>query len=374
MEALGLLAGGVAHDLNNVLSGIVSYPDLILMDLPPESPLAASVMTIKDSGIKAAAIVQDLLTLARRGVTAFEVLNLNDIVTDVIRSPEHQKLVAYHPDVDFEIHCEADLPDMEGSPVHLKKTILNLLSNAAEAQPGGGMVRISTESRYMDKPLTGYDKVAEGEYVLLRFEDHGHGIAEEDLARIFEPLYTKKVLGRSGTGLGMAVVWGTVQDHKGYIDIQSEENRRTVFELYFPMTRKARPDHQTSARDAIRGRNETILVVDDIQEQRKIASLILGRLNYVVTTAFSGEKALAFLKENTVDLVILDMIMEPGLDGLETFQEIMKINPEQKVMIASGYAETERVKIALERGVGQYIKKPYTMEKIGTAVRNELDR
>jgi len=374
MEALGLLAGGVAHDLNNVLSGIVSYPDLILMDLPAGSPLAASVMTIKDSGLKAAAIVQDLLTLARRGVTAFEVLNLNDIVADVIRSPEHQKLIGFHPDVAFEVACEPNLPNMEGSPVHLKKTILNLVANAAEAQPGGGRVGISTESRYVDQPLAGYEKVAEGEYILLRVADCGHGIAEEDLSRIFEPFYTKKVLGRSGTGLGMAVVWGTVQDHKGYIDIQSEPNQGTVFELYFPMTRKTHQDRPAPPYDAIRGRNETILVVDDIQEQREIASRILSRLNYAVTTVSSGEKALAFLTENAVDLVILDMIMAPGMDGLDTYREIIAIRPEQKVMIASGYAETERVKTALDMGVGQYLKKPYTLQKIGMAVRRELDR
>jgi CheY-like chemotaxis protein len=364
----------VAHDLNNVLSGIVSYPDLILMDLPSDSPLVASVMTIKDSGLKAAAIVQDLLTLARRGVTAFEVLNLNDIVSDVIRSPEHQKLVVFHPDVDFQAACEPHLPNMEGSPIHLKKTILNLIANAAEAQPGGGLVRITTESRYVDQPLAGYEKVAEGEYILLRVADRGHGIAEEDLSRIFEPFYTKKVLGRSGTGLGMAVVWGTVQDHKGYIDIRSELGKGTVFELYFPMSRKARQDHPVPSHDALRGRNESILVVDDIQEQREIASRILSRLNYAVTTVSSGEKALAFLKENAVDLVILDMIMVPGMDGLDTYREIISIRPEQKVIIASGFAETERVKSALDMGVGQYLKKPYTLEKISTAVRRELDR
>jgi DNA-binding NtrC family response regulator len=140
------------------------------------------------------------------------------------------------------------------------------------------------------------------------------------------------------------------------------------------MSRKTRQDHPAPSHDAMRGRNESILVVDDIQEQREIASRILSRLNYAVTTASSGEKALAFLKENAVDLVVLDMIMDPGMDGLDTYREIMAIRPAQKVIIASGFAETERVKTALEMGVGQYLKKPYTLEKIGTAVRQELDR
>jgi CheY-like chemotaxis protein len=181
-------------------------------------------------------------------------------------------------------------------------------------------------------------------------------------------------MGRSGTGLGMAVVWGTVQDHKAYIDIQSDANRGTVFELYFPMTRKARTDRHVTSHNVLRGRNEIILVVDDIPEQREIASRILGRLNYAVTTVSSGEKAVSFLKENDADLVILDMIMDPGMDGLDTYREILAVKPNQKAIIASGFAETDRVKTALELGVGRYLKKPYTLENISRAVRQELDR
>jgi two-component system, cell cycle sensor histidine kinase and response regulator CckA len=171
----------------------------------------------------------------------------------------------------------------------------------------------------------------------------------------------------------IAAVWGTVQDHNAYIDIQSAENKGTIFELYFPMTRKARSEQQVFSQDVMRGRNETILVVDDIPEQREIASQILGRLNYAVTTVSSGKKAVAFLRENDADLVILDMIMDPGMDGLDTYQAILATKPHQKAIIASGYAETDRVKTALDLGVGRYLKKPYTWEKISRAVRQELD-
>ena len=237
MEALGLLAGGVAHDLNNVLSGIVSYPELLLLDLPKESPLRAPISTIQDSGQKAATIVQDLLTLARRGVTTTEVLDLNIIVADYLRSPEHLKLKHFYPNVDIETHLLSEIPYIQGSNVHLSKTVMNLVSNSAEAQPNGGRIVITTENRYIDKPIKGYDQVQEGDYVVLSVKDWGIGIAPHDLKRLFEPFYTKKVMGRSGTGLGMAVVWGTVQDHKGYIDVKSKEKLGTTFYLYFPITR-----------------------------------------------------------------------------------------------------------------------------------------
>lgn len=374
MEALGLLAGGVAHDLNNVLSGIVSYPDLLLLDLPEDNPMRAAILTIRESGHKAASIVQDLLTLARRGVISTEIINLNDIVADSLNAPEHKKLLSFHPDIRLDVQLEDNLPNICGSAIHLKKSLMNLLSNATEAQQGGGHIVIATESRYLDRAIRGYEDVVQGEYVVLSVRDFGEGIHESDIARIFEPFYTKKVMGRSGTGLGMAVVWGTVQDHRGYIDVISSVGEGATFELYFPLTREIKgqggisPDLNTYT-----GCHESILVVDDIKEQREISAKMLNRLNYNVFTVSSGEKAVEFLKSNPVDLVILDMIMEPGMDGLETFKAIREFNPEQKVIIASGYAETERVKDALQHGAGFYLKKPYTLERLGIAVKKAIN-
>jgi CheY-like chemotaxis protein len=193
--------------------------------------------------------------------------------------------------------------------------------------------------------------------------------------RIFEPFYTKKVMGRTGTGLGMAVVWGTVQDHNGYIDIQTHIHEGTTFTLYFPATR----EKAEKARSEIpiidyMGKGESILVVDDIEEQREIASKIFDRLGYKVELASSGEEAVEYLKKHTADLVVLDMIMDPGMDGLETYQRILEIHPGQKAIIASGFSETDRVKQTLQLGAGAYIRKPYLLEKIGLAVREALDK
>jgi CheY-like chemotaxis protein len=205
--------------------------------------------------------------------------------------------------------------------------------------------------------------------------DTGIGISQEDLERIFEPFYTKKSMGRSGTGLGMAVVWGTVKDHRGYIDIHSKEGKGTSIVLYFPVTRKEfKKEVNLVSLESLKGHGESILVVDDVQEQREIASEILEKLGYTVMTVPSGEDAVYYLQNRPADLMVLDMIMDPGIDGLETYQRILKINPNQKAVIASGYSESTRVREAQRLGVGAYVKKPYLMEKIGRAVRAELDK
>jgi PAS domain S-box-containing protein len=375
MEAIGTLAGGVAHDLNNTLGAIVGYPDLLLNQIPEESPMRRSLCAIKQSGERAAAIVQDLLTLARRGVTATEVVNLNTVISEYLQSPEYEKLMEFHPAVEIEMNLDTDLSNIMGSPVHLTKTVANLVSNAAEAMPEGGGITVSSQAVYLDKPIAGYEMVNEGDYVVLSVSDRGVGISGHDVTRIFEPFYTKKVMGRSGTGLGMAVVWGTVKDHSGYIDVTSSEAEGTTFKLYFPITRKGRDDtNEHMSIDRYSGSGEKILVIDDAESQREIASHLLKELNYDVDVASSGEEAIDRLKQGPADLLVLDMIMDPGIDGLETYKRILRVNEGQKAIIASGFSETDRVKEAQRLGAGAYVKKPYTLEKIGLAVRAELDR
>ena len=375
MEAIGLLAGGVAHDLNNVLSGLVSYPGFLLMDLPEDHPMRPPILTIQKSGEKAANIVQDLLTLARRGVPVTEVVDLNILIREFQTAPEFEKLRLYHPNFKLHLDLDHNLMSTIGSPVHLSKMIMNLVSNGVEALPGRGKVSLKTRNRYIDRPLRGYEDIAPGDYVVMKVSDDGAGILPGDLDRIFEPFYTKKVMGRSGTGLGMAVVWGTVKDHQGYIEVESEVDRGTRITVYLPASRQ-KVDRQLARNtiDQFKGRGETILVVDDMPEQLEIAAKILGKLGYQVATAPGGQEAVDYLREHTVDLVILDMIMAPDMDGLETYRNIVEIHPGQKAIIASGFSETDRVRDAQRLGAGAYIKKPYRLEKIGMTVREELDR
>lgn len=347
MEALGQLAGGVAHDLNNVLGVLTGYSELLLMEIPEGQRARSHVEKIMRSTEKGAAIVQDLLTLARRGVTTSEVIDLNDVVSGFLKSPVFDNIQVYHPRVNFEVVCHEALLKIKGSPIHLEKTLMNLVLNAAESISGEGYVTIRTENRYLEKPIVGYDEVKEGDYVVLTVSDTGTGIPAENREKIFEPFYTKKPMGRSGTGLGLAIVWGTVKDHKGYIDVQTEIGRGTTFTLYFPVTREEMTSpQQKKCMEEYMGRGETVLVVDDIAGQREVASALIQKLGYKVHAVSSGEEALEFLRQNHADILVLDMIMVPGIDGLETYQRALEINPKQKAVIVSGFSETDRVKDA----------------------------
>ena len=374
MEAMGLMAGGVAHDLNNILSGIVSYPELLLLDLPKDSPLRNPIKTIQESGMRAADVVEDLLTIARGVATGKEVLNLNTVVEEYLNSAEHRELKRIHPLTAFKTELDSQLLNITGSSSHIKKILMNLITNASEGIEGRGTVVVSAVNRYLDEPLKGYEDVRTGEYVVLAISDDGAGISPQDLDMVFEPFYTKKVMGRSGTGLGLAVVWNSMQDHDGYINLKSSE-RGTTFKLYFPITREGlSPKTEEIPLDEYQGHGEKILVVDDEERQRKIAGKILARLGYAVEAVSSGEAAIEYVKENPVGLIVLDMVMPQGINGRKTYEEIIKIRPGQKAIIASGYAKTKEVDLAQKLGAGKYIKKPYTLSKVGVAVKEELEK
>lgn len=374
MESLGTLAGGVAHDLNNVLGVLIGYSELLMEKIPESSPLRKYLDNIMLFGMRGAAIIQDLLTLSRRGVAVSQVVNLNRIISSFFETPEFENLKTVHSGVIFNTQLEHDLLNIMGSPAHLEKTVMNLLSNAAESVSGAGKVTIRTENQYLDSPIRGYDEVQEGDYVVLTVSDTGGGIPAKYIEKIFEPFYTKKVMGKSGTGLGLAVVWGTVKDHKGYINVQSDNDSGSVFTLFFPITREElSQERKQLSQDIYQGRGESILVVDDVKEQRELAIAMLTRLGYRVKSLPSGEAALEYLKTNTIDLIVLDMIMDPGMDGLETYRRILERNPNQKAIIVSGYSETDRVKKAQDLGAGAYVRKPYVMGNIGMAIRKQLD-
>lgn len=372
MESIGLMAGGVAHDLNNILSGIVSYPELLLMKLPEKSEFRDPIQMILSSGKRAAAVVDDLLTVARGVASVKSTEDLNNIVNSYTRSPECSKLQSLHTGVQFLTRLAPELRTIECSPVHIQKCLMNLVANGAEAIEGNGQVVISTSNFFYSGSSDDAKKLNPGEYVRLMVSDTGKGISKKDQERIFEPFYSKKEMGRSGTGLGLAVVWNTMQDHNGIVDVSSDVNG-TCFTLYFKASSSVESEHlQYFDHQEIMGHGERILVVDDQELQRDIARQMLASLGYEVTSVQSGEESLVYLEKNPVDLVLLDMIMDPGMNGCETYEKILHINPNQKAIIVSGFSEDVFVKRALLLGAGALVKKPYTLEQIGAVVKSIL--
>jgi signal transduction histidine kinase/ActR/RegA family two-component response regulator len=372
MESLGLLAGGVAHDLNNILSATIGYPELILLKLKKDDPIRPQIEKIHRAGIQAAEVVQDLLTLARRGVDKQSVINLNDVVRDHINSPVHQTMLEEHANIELQTELHEPLPDILGADVPLKKLVMNLILNAAEAQPDKGLICISTHKLHVDQPLLLHETVDPGHYVVLSVEDAGGGIPKEQIAQIFEPFYSLKPLGHSGTGLGMTVVWGVVHDHHGFINVDTSKHGGCKIDCYFPETH-LKADNPVRENGAIaEPAGAHILVVDDLPEQRELASERLRYLGYEVTTCPDGKTAVELVRQQHFDLMMLDMIMDRDMDGLDTYEAIRQIAPSLKVIIASGYTNTERLNKALELGVIDHLRKPYGLEQLSQIIHDAL--
>ncbi len=373
MEAIGLLAGGVAHDLNNILSGIVGYPELILMELPEESKLRGPITAIHESGKRAAAVVADLLTVARGVASSKTNTNINTLVGEYLESPEGLKLLSLHEHIKCQTKLDPQLQNIYCSPVHIKKCIMNLLTNAMESIDTVGSVIISSSNQQVEEKQAIEKGMQAGEYVVLKVTDTGSGISPQDLEHIFEPFYTKKVMGRSGTGLGLAVVWNSMQDHGGITLVESS-SKGTSFHLYFPAVTAelSQEEGQSTEAEAIMGNGEKILIVDDEPQLRNLAKRILEKFAYHTIDVCSGEEAIDYLKHNRVDLVLLDMLMEPGINGRQTYEAIIKIHPKQKAVIASGFSESEDVKKAQQLGAWGFIKKPYSMEQLGRVIKEAI--
>ena len=375
MEAMGLMAAEVAHDLNNILSGIIGYPQLLLMEPNITDKQKESLKEILETGQRAAAVVSDLLTIAR-GVASTKVsLPVNNVVTDYTNSPECKQLQDIFSKVKLKLNLDDQAGNIIASNVHLTKVIMNLVSNAFEAMPSDrtdGVVTVTTKSVELGHRPPGFIGHFEpGRYALISISDNGSGIPQADVNKIFEPFYSKKTKGRSGTGLGLAIVWNTVNDHNGYIDVDTGPGG-TTFNLYFRGTEEKTAIKERKKIDDYKGAGQRILVVDDVDIQRKLASKMLTTLGYQPVAVPSGEAAVEYLKKEDVELVILDMIMHPGMNGRETFGAIMEFKPGQKAIIASGMAETEEVAKAQAMGAGQFVNKPYTIEDLAIAVQKAL--
>lgn len=367
-EAIGLMAGGVAHDLNNILSGVISYPELLRYQLPEDSEMQQPLLQIQNAGKRAADVVADLLTMARGVARVKEIVCLNDLVLEYLASPEYGKLTSLHPKISIDSQLESGLWNCQCSSTHIIKTLMNLVTNAVEAIADSGSVLITTNNQESSlHPVE--DSLKNSDFVIVQIQDTGPGIPKHHLEHIFEPFYSTKKMGRSGSGLGLSIVWNTIQEHNGVTTVSSDENG-TVFTLYLPICKESVVTKATTSIDHLKMLNGkgTILIVDDDEDQREITQKILSGFGYTTHTVISGEEAVSWCQNNNVDLILLDMAMSPGINGRETYEKIIQFRPKQKALIASGLAKDSEVERAIQLGVKAFIAKPYSLEELGRVV------
>ncbi|MFO1490140.1 MAG: response regulator [Kiritimatiellia bacterium] len=372
MESLGLLAGGVAHDLNNILGPLVGYPPLILDLLPPDSDVRPDIEEIGASARRASAIIQDLLTMSRRGHYETGLIDLNQLIRQMTRAPELVDRLKTSAHVEVVLQLDEDLSLVKASGPHLTKALVNLAINSVEAMPAGGRLTLRTEMSSTRPPGMLPSAAPADAWVVCRVIDTGSGIPEQHLRQIFEPFYTTKRMGRSGSGLGLSVVYGVAQDLQGQIDVRSEPGRGTEFMLALPAVTGTVAPADSPAGPLPRG-TEKVLVIDDVAAQRKLASRLLASLGYEVETADHGRAGVARLEQWPADLILLDMVMEEGFDGLDTYRVVHERWPHIACVIASGFSESDRAREARARGAEAFIKKPYTLDQLAHAARKALD-
>ena len=373
LETAGTVAGQIAHDFNNLLTPLMAYPELIRRELPVASPALEHLTVVERTASDMAHLTQQLLSLSRRGQLGTDVFFLNDLVQETISMLQ----TALPSNVAADLRLSKNLLPVKGSRDQMQRVLQNLCRNAMDAMPHGGTLRVQTENQYLDKPFGQYDSIHVGEYVKVSVADTGTGIPAAIQDKIFDPFFTpQRASKQRGSGLGLSIVHGIVKDHGGYVDLTSVEGRGTTFYVYIPICRD-KPAVPSPRETPLPHGSESVLVVDDDDPQVKVLVNLLQTLGYQAEGVTSGMDAVHRYRHDAkrFDLVMLDMIMENGLDGLATFKKLRQIVPDQRVILMSGFTKaSDLVRQAQQLGAGTYLHKPLTIERIASAVRDELDR
>ncbi|MBE9541343.1 MAG: PAS domain S-box protein, partial [Proteobacteria bacterium] len=371
MEAVGTLAGGIAHDFNNMLQAIFGYTQILLMGKEPSNPDYEKLEAIIKSAQRASDLTKRLLIFSRKVESKLRPMDLNNEIEQVSQMLER----TIPKMINIELHLSEDIKIINADPAQIEQIMMNLGVNARDAMPNGGRLIFETENVILDEEYCKTHLGSKpGQYVKLSISDTGHGMDKETLRHIFEPFYTTKDTGK-GTGLGLAMVYGIVKSHGGYIMCYSEPDEGTIFKIYFPIIEKeAERVESKEEKVPIKGGNETILLVDDEEAIRELCKDILARFGYTVLIASDGETALEIYREKKeeINLVILDIIM-PGMGGRKCLEELLKMNPKSRIIIASGYSINGPAKEVLEAGAKGFISKPYDMRGMLQTVRKILD-
>ncbi len=368
LEAVGTLAGGIAHDFNNMLQGILGYASLLKMKIPEDDPIQRPLSVIESSAEKAGELTRQLLGFARKGKYVVEPLNLNALVDDVFRIITR----TFDRAIEITTTLKDNLWIIDGDRSQLEHVLLNLCLNARDAMPSGGTLHIETVNVELRKEEIQHPWLQPGRYAAIKVADTGTGINEEVKKHIFEPFFTTKERGR-GTGMGLAMVYGVVKNHDGFITVDSEVGAGSSFTIYLPAVEKEARKEEVEERSLPHGKG-TILVVDDEDFIRIFARETLEKLGYQVLEASDGLQAVEIYssRQKEIDLVILDLIM-PKMGGDETFRNLKKIDPEVKVLISSGYGIGEQTgEMMRDPCIRGFVQKPYTVAEIAEMTKSAL--
>jgi len=371
MEAVGTLAGGIAHDFNNLLQVIQGYTEVLLHGVNEDPSHHEALQKIHHSAKRGAELTRQLLTFSRKVQSERRPLDLNQEVEQVKNLLER----TIPKMIEIELHLDKTPAIVSADPIQVEQALMNLAVNAMDAMSDGGKIIIETERATFDEEFCKTHLGARpGEYVLLTISDTGHGMNKEIREHVFEPFYTTKEVGK-GTGLGLAMVYGIVKTHEGYILCYSELDSGTTFKIYLPaLVQSGHWREAGEEDDQLKGGDETILLVDDEKYIRELGVELLTDVGYEVFTATDGEGALQLYRkeQQRIDLVILDLVI-PGMGGKKCYEEILKINPQAKILIVSGYSVNGPGKEAMEAGAKGFVGKPFDVSHMLTTVRDILD-
>ncbi len=368
MEAIGLLAGGVAHDFNNILTAIYGYGSLLQMKIPAADPLRVNVDQLLESAERAAQLTRSLLAFSRKQVLDMKAVHLNEIIA---RQEKFLRRIIGE-DIEMRTILNRDTVIMADS-TQIEQVLMNLATNARDAMPKGGRLTIETDqTRMTDEFVAAHGFGSPGIYALLTVTDTGTGMDEETQLKIFDPFFTTKEVGH-GTGLGMAIIYGIVKQHKGYINVYSQVGAGTTFRIYIPMQSGAAEGQAPAAKKEIRTGTETILLAEDDRILRGFFRDLMTQFGYTVIVAEDGVEALERFRErkDQIQLSIIDMVM-PKRSGKDVYDEIQKIKPGARVIFSSGYAD--RVLTGGFPAGSDFIAKPAPPEEFLDKIRQALDR
>jgi two-component system cell cycle sensor histidine kinase/response regulator CckA len=382
MEALGQLAGGIVHDFNNLLTAISGYAQLELMDLPQDSPAYQDFLQIKTATDRGKDLTQELRIFTRQASSDRESLNLNSVLNETYKILKR----TFPPEVKIEIKAEQELQSIKANPSQMSQMLMNLCVNARDAimsnndrsrsggrQPGG-MLELSTANVELSARLASrFLNVKPGKYICLTIRDSGTGINPQIMDRLFEPFFTTKGEKR-GTGLGLAVVYGIVQNHDGFIDVASKPGEGSIFQIYLPVFKnhQGKPAPKPYMPDLTAGRG-TVLVAEDEPQVREMVIRALEKSGYSVLSAADGREAVSLYEKygEEIDLVVLDMVM-PHMGGQECYRQLKAMNPEARIMIMTGYTSDTSAETFFREGNIQVIKKPFELQNFTRSVRQAI--